>query len=97
MKCFAPVFWYHVEYKIVLYHLTEEFKGCHSQSITQPRSQHCLSTALAQAVSISTLTGCNLNDESVRKVLKTQLRHEICNGLQLQSTKVHTTLGQLNV
>ena len=60
-------------------------------------------------------TGCEfldsdwlyLNDESVRKILKTQLRYEISNGLHLQSTKdqetvpavVHTktTLGQRNV
>ena len=38
-------------------------------------------------MSISTLISCNLNDESVRKVLKTQLRYQICNGLKLQSTK----------
>ena len=54
---------------------------------TQPRFQHCLSTALAQGVSFSTLIGRNLNDESIQNILKTQLRHEISNGLQLQSTK----------
>ena len=53
-----------------------------------------LSTALAQAVSFSTLIGCNLNDESVRKILKTQLRYEISNGLQLQSTKNQETVLQ---
>ena len=52
--------------------------------VTQPRSQHCLS---AQAVTFSTLTGCHLNDKSVRKVLKTRPRYEISNGLQLQWTK----------
>ena len=62
--------------------------------LSQPRSQHCLSTALAQAVSISTLIGCHLNDESVRKVLKFQFRYEISNGLQLQSTKVQGTVVQ---
>ena len=61
---------------------------------TQPRSQHCLSTAVAQAVSFSTLIGCNLNDESVRKILKTQLRYEISNGLQLQLTKDQLTVLQ---
>ena len=72
----------------------------------QPRSQDCLSTALAQAVGFSTLIGCTLNDESVRKILKTQLRYAISNGLQLQSTKDQLycsshennyTLGQRNV
>ena len=37
---------------------------------------------------------CNLNDESVRKILKTQLRYEISNGLQLQSTKDQLTVLQ---
>ena len=50
--------------------------------IAQPRFQHCLSIALAQAVSFLTLIGCHLNDESVRKSLKTQLRYEIINDLQ---------------
>ena len=54
------------------------------------------------AESFSTLIDCNLNDESVRKILKTQLRYEISNGLELQSincTVVHpkTTLGKQNV
>ena len=62
--------------------------------VSQPRSQHCLSTALAQAASFSTLTCCNLNDLSVRKVLKTQLRYEISNGLQLQWTKDQETVLQ---
>ena len=53
----------------------------------QLHSQHCLSTALALAVSFSTLIGLYLNDGSVRKVLKTPLRYEISDGLQLQSTK----------
>ena len=35
-------------------------------------------------VSFSILTGCNLNEESVLKILKTQLRYEISNGLRLQ-------------
>ena len=61
-------------------------------NLRQPRSQHCLSTALAQAVGFSTLIGCNLNEESVRKILETQLRYEISNGL-----KLHLTKDQLNV
>ena len=59
---------------------------------------------LAQAVGFSTLMGCNLNDESVRKILKTQLRYEISNGSctdegSVDCTTVHTktTLGQRNV
>ena len=44
--------------------------------------------------SFSILIGCNLNDESVRKILKTQLRYEISNGLQLQSTKDQETVLQ---
>ena len=60
----------------------------------QPRSQHCLSTALAQAVSFFTLIGFNLNNESVRKILKTQLRYEVSYGLQLQSTKDQETVLQ---
>ena len=38
-------------------------------------------TALAQGVSFSTLIGCNLNDEYIRKILKTQIRYEIPNDL----------------
>ena len=73
---------------------------------SQPRSQHCLSTVLAQGVSFSILIGCNLNDESVRKILKTQLRYEISNGFAVaidegsgNCAAVHTktTLGQRNV
>ena len=45
-------------------------------------------------LSSSTLTGCNLNDVSVRKILKTQLRYEISYGLQLQSTKDQSTVLQ---
>ena len=33
---------------------------CIKHDDSQPRSQHCLSTALAQTVSFSTLIGCNL-------------------------------------
>ena len=60
----------------------------------QPRSQHCLLIALAQGASFSILIGRNLNDESVRKILKTQLRYEISNGLQLQSTNDQETVLQ---
>ena len=63
-----------------------------NHEVVQSRSQHCLSTALAQAVGFSALIGCNLNEESVRKILKTQLRYEIFNGLQL-----HLTNNQLTV
>ena len=41
---------------------------CHNTQ--QPRSQHCLSTALAQAVRFSTLIGCHLDEKSVRKFWK---------------------------
>ena len=63
-------------------------------------------TAVAQDVSFSVLIDCNLNDDCVRKILKTQVRYEIPDDLQLQSTEgsgnrtaVHmkTTLGQGNV
>ena len=64
------------------------------QKWLQSRSQHCLSTTLAKGVSFSILIGCNLNNESVRKILKTQLRYEISNGLQLQSTKNQETALQ---
>ena len=36
-----------------------------SDTAFQPRSRHFISTALAQAVEFSTLTGCNSNDKSV--------------------------------
>ena len=45
-------------------------------------------------MSFSTLVGCTLNDEFVRKILKTQLRYEIFNGFQLQSTKDQLTVLQ---
>ena len=60
-------------------------------NVVQPRSQHCLSTTLAlpwHRLWVSLLWAVvTLNDESVLKVLKTQLRYEIFNGLQLESTK----------
>ena len=68
-------------------------RGCALRA-RQPRSQHCVSTALAQAASFSTLIGCNLNDKSVRKVLKSQLRSEISTGLKLQSMKDQETALQ---
>ena len=53
-----------------------------------------VSTTLTQAVSFSTLIGCNLNDESVQKIQKTQPQYEISNGLQLQLTKDQLTVLQ---
>ena len=45
-------------------------------------------------LSFSTLIGCNLHDESVRKILKTELPYEFSNGLQLQSMKDQLTVLQ---
>ena len=70
-----------------LVYCTDIMQGESRAALVQPPSQHCLSTGLAQAVSFSTLIGCYLNDESVRKVLKTQVQYQISNDLQLQSMK----------
>ena len=57
----------------LIYFLNIDILPFNIDILPQPRSQHCLSKALVQSVSFWTLIGCNLNDESVRKTLKTQL------------------------
>ena len=82
---YAPIFTTSLTFQTVVSHLKWKGYSNLGPSTVYQQPWH-------RVRSFSILIGCNLNDESVRKILKTQLRYEISNGLQLQSMKDQETV-----